>query len=340
LLELNLKNGLPDDAALARLLSAPLDAALPRFLAQALIEPAQDLIGRPSKRLRAELLRLGAELLSRGTTPDPMALDACATAVELLHAGSLIVDDIQDGSPVRRGRAAIHELYGTPGALCAGNWLYFWPLRVIKGAGLPPARELQAFGIYHDAVERAHYGQALDLSVRADTLNQSDVPALARAVLELKTGAITALAMSLGAVVAGAEPHEVEAVVTFGKRFGVALQQLDDLGNVVGRVDPEKRFEDLMHRKLSAVWLHAAEHSDADAYAGFQAAVARLQDGDQAALQAWLAANDLLGAAVAHVRADLHQAYTDLVAALVLAPGERSLIKLRALAEGLLNAYI
>jgi hypothetical protein len=47
--------------------------------------------------------------------------------VESLHAGSLIVDDIEDDSDLRRDAATLHRIYGVPVALNAGNWLYFWP---------------------------------------------------------------------------------------------------------------------------------------------------------------------------------------------------------------------
>jgi hypothetical protein len=52
--------------------------------------------------------------------------------VEFIHAGSLVVEDIEDGSRIRRGRVALHVRYGMPVALNAGNWLYFWPFELLK----------------------------------------------------------------------------------------------------------------------------------------------------------------------------------------------------------------
>ncbi len=59
-----------------------------------------------------------------------------------LHLGSLIVDDIEDGSPIRRGGPALHLQIGTPLALNAGNWLYFLPGLLVSRLELPQTREL------------------------------------------------------------------------------------------------------------------------------------------------------------------------------------------------------
>ena len=59
---------------------------------------------------------------------------------EIIHAGSMIVDDIEDDSSERRGAPAVHRLHGLPLALNAGNWMYFAPFRLVERAGAVAAR--------------------------------------------------------------------------------------------------------------------------------------------------------------------------------------------------------
>src|SRR5215813_1995113 len=113
--------------------------------------------------------------------------------------GSLVVDDIEDGSMIRRGKPALHIRYGLPTALNAGNWLYFWPFQLIKALELPNRTALSVYEDYHRTLLRAHVGQAMDLGSGVDRLPQSRVPEVCLATMELKTGALMGFAMVLGA---------------------------------------------------------------------------------------------------------------------------------------------
>ena len=115
------------------------DAAVPAAVwEQALLGPAREFLSRPGKAFRARLVRAGWELAGCQGAPSPLL----PLLVELLHAGSLIVDDIEDGSTQRRGAPSLHQLYGVPVALNTGNWLYFAPMALIPRLELPPACEL------------------------------------------------------------------------------------------------------------------------------------------------------------------------------------------------------
>src|SRR5262245_42361449 len=94
----------------------------------ALLNPVKDVTSNHGKRIRGKLVTLSYRLLAEGSAPSPVEAvqcGICAEVVELIHAGSLVVDDIEDGSMIRRGRPALHIRYGLPTALNAGNWLYF-----------------------------------------------------------------------------------------------------------------------------------------------------------------------------------------------------------------------
>jgi geranylgeranyl pyrophosphate synthase len=229
----------------------------------ALLQPLRDFLGRSGKRFRERFATLCWELSGRhDAVPELLPL-----LIEYVHAGSLIVDDVQDGSAVRRGDDALHVRYGVPLAINAGNWLYFFPLVLLERLQLDPARELTLHRSMARTMLRCHFGQALDLAVRCDEWEAAALPALSAAISELKTASLFGLSASIAAEAAGADPRRTQALVRFATELGTALQQLDDLGNLKagragsgssGQVDP-KRFEDLRRGRVTWAWALAAE---------------------------------------------------------------------------------
>ncbi|MDB4987061.1 MAG: Polyprenyl synthetase, partial [Myxococcaceae bacterium] len=94
----------------------------PEHLERALYGAAREFLGRPGKAFRTRLIEGCFALLAQDGERVPAA---AVETIELLHGGSLIVDDIQDDALTRRGSPALHQLIGTPRALNTGNWLYF-----------------------------------------------------------------------------------------------------------------------------------------------------------------------------------------------------------------------
>ena len=242
----------------------PLLAAVPAQLwDDALLDPLREFLGRPSKRFRARLVELGFRLAAGGNGAPPREL---ATIIESLHAGSLIVDDIEDESEFRRDAPCLHRNIGVPLALNAGNFLYFWPQVLLSQSGLSAPTRLLAHERLARCLMRCHQGQALDLSVRVDELAQADVPGVVMAIASLKTGGLLGLATSLGAVAAGADEARVDAFDTFGCALGVGLQMLDDVSGIQNARRRAKALEDLEHSRATFVWAWLAEELDAAPY--------------------------------------------------------------------------
>jgi geranylgeranyl pyrophosphate synthase len=283
----------------------------------ALAAPAAEFLSRPGKRFRGRLVELSWQLAGgRGVLPPELPL-----VVELLHAGSLVVDDIEDDSVQRRGRPALHRQIGLPLALNTGNWFYFWPLSLIARMGFPCRVERELHRRALDAIRRCHEGQALDLAARVGDLHPSDIPAVARTISGWKTGSLMALAAELGAVAAEAEPGVTSALATFGERLGVGLQMQNDLSELTGTAGPLKHPEDLLHGRVTWPWAWAAERLPAARFDALQMRGAKLAagSGDAAAL-----AGDLLAALgpdlACPVREWLANAFADLAAAVPAGP--------------------
>ncbi|MFW7379856.1 MAG: polyprenyl synthetase family protein [Oligoflexus sp.] len=265
------------------------------LLSRVLFQPLEEFLARPSKIIRAALVHAGydAAFADQHTTtyrypaPPQADLQTCSHIIELLHSGSLIIDDLQDESLTRRGKECFHRLYGSALALTAGNWLYVWPLKVLGQLDVSEEQIQRMQCCYHHALEAAHYGQALDVSVAVDTLQQDEVSALCQWVTRYKTGTITVLALELGAILGGADDDLLQSLRAFGMEFGTLLQNYDDLANILGHQESAKRFEDFIHKRPSWVWSMIADHYTVEEFQEFTRAVDALPQ-DQALLHAWL----------------------------------------------------
>jgi geranylgeranyl pyrophosphate synthase len=229
----------------------PVHGQVPRALWEdALYRPLLDFTAHPGKELRSKLTRI-AHALAGGRGEAPVLLPLLC---ELLHAGSLIVDDIEDDSAERRGRPTLHRAHGLPLALNAGNFLYFVPFTLLAQLPVSARTQLAMHRQMAETLVDCHRGQALDLHARVDELEQSELPAVVAKITELKTGKLLGMATGLGALCAEASDDKVAALVRFGEAFGVALQMLDDLGGLTQEARADKGLEDLRLRRATWVW--------------------------------------------------------------------------------------
>ncbi|CAN5899738.1 hypothetical protein BH11MYX2_BH11MYX2_26090 [soil metagenome] len=232
-----------------------LDPSVPAAVwEKALSGPAAEFLARPGKQLRAAFVRAGWSLAGGAhACPERLSL-----IVELLHAGSLIVDDVQDGSTERRGGPALHHLVGVPLAINVGSWMYFWALAEIGELGLAPHIELRIQRVAAATLMRCHQGQALDLSVKIADLEMAQIPGVVAATTRLKTASLCRLATEIGALAADVSSDRLAAIGAFGEAAGTALQMLDDLGSLTSR--REKGREDLRGGRPTWPWAWLVAH--------------------------------------------------------------------------------
>jgi geranylgeranyl diphosphate synthase type I len=213
------------------LLGAEADQLLCDVLASQVNAPIWSLADRGGKRWRPTISWLAFQVTG-GTPPAPEAI--CQVA-EVLHTGSLIIDDIQDGATERRGGPAAHVAYGMPTALNAANAAYFRALEILRRA-LPDDLRLRALDMLAEELFAAHLGQALDLALapqlRRTALRSAHYFVLARA----KTGALVRIAARLGAIAADAKASHDAALGEWASELGVAYQIDNDLDDLASRM--------------------------------------------------------------------------------------------------------
>jgi geranylgeranyl diphosphate synthase, type I len=192
-----------------------------------------------------------------------------AAAVELIHNFSLIHDDIQDNSELRRGRQTVWVKWGQAQAINAGDAMFTL-------AHLAPHR-LSALGVRLDVILRAlrelddtclalTQGQYLDMAFeRRATVTMAEYLSM----IEKKTAALIAAATSLGAAVAGATPERLAHFRAYGWNLGVAFQLQDDMLGIWGdpRVTGKSAASDLQKRKKSLPVVYGLERLPAFAAA-------------------------------------------------------------------------
>jgi farnesyl diphosphate synthase len=162
---------------------------------------------------------------------EPGALARAAAAVEMIHAYSLVHDDMpcMDDDDLRRGKPTVHVAYDEATALLVGDALQAQAFEVLAGAGtVPPARLVTMLRLLAEAAGSAGMcgGQAIDLDSvgLALTLEQLE------RMHQLKTGAMLRVSVLLGAL-AGRDlaSHELEALAAYSKAIGLAFQVVDDV---------------------------------------------------------------------------------------------------------------
>jgi geranylgeranyl pyrophosphate synthase len=188
------------------------------------------------------LVTLAAGELFRAPAEAAMAV---AVAVELIHAASLVLDDLpsMDDARRRRGRPAIHVSYGVATAELASVALLSRAFEVAAGAP-----KFSAGGRARIAVELARAvgsegccaGQAADLGADPAALTLEDL----EAIHARKTGALFVAAVRGGAIAGGARESDLDQLTLFARNLGLAFQITDDLLDLEG--DPEAMGKDTL----------------------------------------------------------------------------------------------
>jgi len=257
-IEKYLPRRLDKDAAVFRL-NPPRYAYNLDALNKAITEPMWEFLDRGGKRWRPSLFLLVCEAMGKN------AEDFLEYAIipEVIHNGTLMVDDIEDQSELRRGKPCTYKLFGLDIAINVGNAMYYLPLLslVRNRNDFPESILNRAYEVYLQEMINLSFGQAMDIAwhkglSNADSIDEQDYLQMCA----YKTGSLARIAAKLAATLSGADDELAEKLGSFAESIGVAFQIQDDILDLSGDEFTEKkgaRGMDISEGKRTLMVIHA-----------------------------------------------------------------------------------
>lgn len=231
-------------------------------LQKSLAEPIWDFLSRGGKRWRPAMFLLIAEAM--GGDMDKIA--DFVVVPELAHNGSIMVDDIEDMSEMRRGRPCTHRLFGIDIAINAGNLMYFLPyLAFIKNRdSFSRDIMIRAYETFSQEMVNIHLGQGMDIWWHKG--NDRDVTE--ENYLQMcayKTGTLARLSAKLAVILAGGTDEQAAKIGRMAEAIGVGFQIHDDILSASGEEFMKKKGfgDDITEGKRTLIVLHALRSLEA-----------------------------------------------------------------------------
>lgn len=239
----------------AAVVTEAIERMLPVVHPRPLYEAGRHLVDAGGKRLRPSMLLLAAEACGAKSLP----LAPAAVSIELIHNFTLIHDDIMDNADVRRGRAAVHKIWGQSGAILAGDTLYSKAFQVLGMTAAQPEKVLGAMNLLSETCTAICEGQWLDMEFEArERVSEAEYMEM----IEKKTGVLYGASAGMGALLSGASSQAVAGLYEFGKLTGMGFQLQDDVIDLVTpeSVSGKRQGGDLVEAKKTLIMIHAFAH--------------------------------------------------------------------------------
>ena len=209
-------------------------------LNKAIAEPIWDMLDRGGKRWRPALFLLICEALGKDS-------DYCldfSIIPEVIHNGTLVIDDIEDSSELRRGKPCTYKIFEIDISVNAGNAMYYLPLLPLMAQKAKLTAEVQrdVYEVYVQEMINLSMGQAMDIAwhrgiANADELGEEDYLQMCA----YKTGTLARMAAKMAAVLAGGDKKLVEKMGRLAESIGVAFQMQDDVLDLTGQEFAKKK---------------------------------------------------------------------------------------------------
>jgi len=214
-----------------------------------LSEAALYLINAGGKRIRPAFILLAYRCVGGRDIEEAIPI---AAAVEFIHTASLIHDDINDESRMRRGIPVTHHRFGNIKALVAGDFLF------VKAFEIGGRYDYEIIKIIADACSNLAEGEILQNNAQYET--GLDIENYLKIIYK-KTGSLIAACLEIGAVLGKANKEQREALVSFGHSIGLAFQITDDVLDVLGEREKTGKIRgiDLREGQLSLPTIYALQ---------------------------------------------------------------------------------
>jgi geranylgeranyl diphosphate synthase type I len=264
---------------LQTILQQQLASSLPPSLSSnKLLQVVAYALDSPGKMVRGQILLAACQAV--GGPPD-QALPA-SVAIEYLHLGTLIHDDLIDLDEMRRGQTTVWRHYSSDLALLSGDLFYFAAFQSLSLAlsHLQPPRAAQIIEIFARACMNLCLGQTQEEQLVG---NMIATPDDYLAVIRLKTASLFRAALEMGAILGNGTDEQVQALGDCGENLGLAFQLIDDLLPYTSTAQQTGKpvTSDLKNRRLTAPLLYALAQATNDEQAILQHILAQpLADND------------------------------------------------------------
>jgi geranylgeranyl pyrophosphate synthase len=230
----------------------------PEAIEKAVIEPSRYILEAGGKRIRPLLMLTAIEALGK----NPEDFLEFSIIPEIIHTGTLIHDDIEDGSELRRNRPTIHKKYGIDIAINLGDFMFYFPMvALLDSKKIRKSVKTKLLETYQRDMLRLGIGQGIDLlwhKLGVDPLKISESEYMQAAYS--KTGVLTSMAAEMGAILGGGNKKQIRALGKFGATIGIAFQIQDDILNITeSKVADNKGGigEDITEGKITLLVIHA-----------------------------------------------------------------------------------
>lgn len=234
-------------------------------LNKAVAEPIWEFLDRGGKRWRPSLFLLICEALGK----NPEDFVEFAIIPEVIHNGTLMIDDIEDASEFRRGKPCTYRIYGLDIAINAGNAMYYLPLLPLieNREKISKEKLCRIYEIYVQEMISLSLGQAMDIAwhrglADADAIDEKDYLQMCA----YKTGTLARMAAKMAAVLADANEELVEKLERFAESIGIGFQMQDDILDLTSIEFTEKkggRGQDITEGKRTLIVIHTLTVADA-----------------------------------------------------------------------------
>ncbi|MDO5509662.1 MAG: polyprenyl synthetase family protein [Weeksellaceae bacterium] len=231
-----------------------LDAAVEEHVFQEepieLFEPINYILALRGKRLRPIITLMACDLFSN----DYHVALKPALAMEFFHNFTLMHDDIMDSATMRRGKSTVHRKFGVNAAILSGDALLIKSYQYFED--VPEHFFKPLVVLFSETGMLICKGQQMDMNFesRSDVTEEEYME-----MIFYKTGALTAGAFKIGALLGNASAEDAEHMYEFGKNLGIAFQLKDDLLDVYGdkAAVGKKIAGDILENKKTILYIEA-----------------------------------------------------------------------------------
>jgi len=222
-----------------------------------IFKPIWDLLERGGKRWRPILMMLCCDVVGGGAKVEDLI-----PVVEMIHNGTLMVDDVEDNSDSRRGKPCTHKIFGVDIAINTGNLMYYLPYLILKKVDLDNKTKLAVYDLIYEEMLNISIGQGMDIywHNNGNKINEE----LYLKMCALKTGTLARMSSKLGALLGNASKKQIKVLGNFAEKIGVAFQIQDDILNITNKKWGKDFGEDITEGKRSLMVIKALETANED----------------------------------------------------------------------------